>query len=171
MKSRTTQTEQSDKHASDAREFPPGSHAVSAPSLTSRSLAAFWRDRNAEPGKYQRPLTGRERGQLGHLQKYLGTETCRVISYALNNWDRFGSRASAAAGLGSWPPSPHIGFLLKHHEVAVNLMQSIAPAVHPVEVGRRVERPVIVRETPYKMTDEEFCEMMAELETLCSRQA
>jgi hypothetical protein len=112
------------------------------------SLEAYWKSRCAlVSNEYQRPLTGKERGQLKQLSKYLGTETKPVIAYAVEHWLKFSTHAAISAGtVGA--ESPHIGFLLKYHAVAVNLLhpvekppvvvelpvQSIAPVAEKVEV-------------------------------------
>ena len=99
------------------------------------SLEAYWKSRCAlVSNEYQRPLTGKERGQLKQLSKYLGIETKPVIAYAVEHWLKFSTHAAISAGtVGA--ESPHIGFLLKYHAVAVNLL-------HPVE------KPPVVAELP-----------------------
>jgi hypothetical protein len=77
-------------------------------------------------GPTEKPLTPREIGQLRLLRKSLGTLTGQVIYWALNNWSNFSKVARAHAGLLSAPTAPHIGFLLAHHDVAVDLMNSEA---------------------------------------------
>ena len=42
---------------------------------------------------YQKPLTGKECGQLKQLSKYLGEQTKPVIDYAVNHWWKFASVA------------------------------------------------------------------------------
>ena len=86
------------------------------------ALAALWSRRCSICGTYQRPLTRKEWGQLKQLERYLGAQTHAVMEYALSDWQRFGARAAADAGT-SFPGNPHIGFLLRHHAVAVQLMQ------------------------------------------------
>ena len=89
---------------------------------TTGSLGAYWKSRCALVEKgYQKPLTGKEAGQLKLLSNYLGDQTRPVIAYAVEHWWKFASRAGAAAGT-SFPADPNIGFLLKHHAVAVNLL-------------------------------------------------
>jgi hypothetical protein len=134
-------------------------------SHTTSSLPSYWQHRiETVVGGYLKPLTGREAGQLKQLHKYLGEKTHDVIAYAINNWWKFASVAGAEAAV-PWPTSPHIGFLLKHHAVAVNLMQPVAAPVHrAVEVPPASwGPPVIVQETPYVLTQEELDEMLADL--------
>jgi DNA-binding MarR family transcriptional regulator len=87
------------------------------------NLGAFWQQRRAlVQGGYQKPLTGKEMAQLKQLHTQLGELTRPVIDYVMNHWTAFASRAGVAAGC-TYPADPHIGFLLKHHAVAVNLLQ------------------------------------------------
>ena len=83
------------------------------------SLESHWKKKCslAMDGIYQKPLTGKERGQLKMLAKYLGgnEQAKEVISYAVEHWWKFAVAASAAADTGM-PTEPHIGYLLKHHE-------------------------------------------------------
>jgi hypothetical protein len=91
------------------------------------TLAILWRSRMKTMfGVVEMPISRKHLGQLGKLKKYLGDKTPQVIEWALTNWANFASKASAEASTESWPPKPHIGFLLKHHAVAVKEMQSIA---------------------------------------------
>lgn len=103
---------------------------------TTGSLGAYWKSRCAlATGKYQHPLTGKESAQLKQLHAYLGTQTRPVIDYVVEHWWKFANRAAAAAGC-SCPTDPHIGFLLKHHAVAVELLtpaEVIPPATGVLE--------------------------------------
>lgn len=89
---------------------------------TSGNLGAYWKSRCAlvQQG-YQKPLTSKQQGQLKQLYKYLGDQTKPVIAYAVEHWWKFASHAGYAAGT-NFPADPEIGFLLKHHAVAVNLL-------------------------------------------------
>lgn len=90
-------------------------------------LASLWQRRmTALHGHFPKPLTPKELGQLKTLKKSLGDLTGQVIDWALNNWGHFSHEARAQAGLSSAPAAPHIGFFLKYHCVAVNLMYAIA---------------------------------------------
>ena len=86
------------------------------------NLGAFWKQRmTVIMGGYQKDLTGKELAQLKLLKGYLGEQTRQVIDFALNNWVKFAYQAGLAAGVSA-PTDPHVGFLLKHHAVAVNLL-------------------------------------------------
>lgn len=97
--------------------------------LTSKpiALATYWQSHVAtKHGNYQKPLRQKEIGMLKKLGKDLGDKAPVVLNFVLNNWWRFAREAAADAGTGSWPDHPNIAFLLKHHAVAANLLQSIA---------------------------------------------
>jgi hypothetical protein len=132
-----------------------------------RDLVAFWRAQiSAMFGGYQKPLTTREVGQLKQLDKYLGLQCRPVIRYALEHWGRFASRAGAEAGV-AWPVSPHVGFLLKHHAVAVNLMMETSNRAEspPQQLNYAVlPLPLPEPEEPHRLTVEELAEMLAGLE-------
>lgn len=80
-------------------------------------------------------LSPKELGQLRDLRKALGEFSQEVIEWMLDpvHWWRFCQQARAESGLHRAPPSPHVGFLLKHHGRAlkylrVELHQSTAAA-------------------------------------------
>jgi hypothetical protein len=83
-------------------------------------------------GDSPKELTPRKAKQLKLLYRSFGMQTKEVVDWALNNWWKFAHEAMYQAGLTSCPPTPHMGFLLAHHAVAVNLMQSIAHTPKPV---------------------------------------
>jgi len=136
-----------------------------APSPATGKLSAFWASRCATVcGGYQKPLTGKEAGQLKQLCQYCGDTTRDVIDYAVNHWWKFAARAGAEAGT-PYPTSPHIGFLLKHHAVVVNLLRppptpvavtSTAPVVQSVAATRP-------EDVPHRMTAQELADMLAGL--------
>jgi hypothetical protein len=56
------------------------------------------------------------------LANKTGALTAEVISHAVSNWSKFALQATSECGFSSWPEKPHIGFLLAHYDVVVNLM-------------------------------------------------
>ena len=143
------------------------------------SLEALWYERLSViyPGEFQKPLTQKERGQLKMLANKVGPQTREVIVYAVNDWSKFADKAASQAGLATWPTRPHIGFLLAHHHVAMNMMLSAAArekkkaeakataemeALKPKPVPKPEEIPMTPEEkaAAYK----EFLEQMALLE-------
>ena len=80
-------------------------------------------------------LTPKQFGQLKRLRTLFGSVTCPLISRTIDNWSRFAVQTKWSAGLPSAPATPHIGFLLAHCDVAVNLMHQIAKNANPKDVG------------------------------------
>lgn len=91
------------------------------------ALAALWRIRIENVyGETPPPLTPKEFGQLKQLRGKLHELTWDVMHRVLDVWPRFSQEAKASAGLPSCPSKPHIGFLLAHCAVAVNLVYDLA---------------------------------------------
>lgn len=133
------------------------------------SLSAYWKSRCALISQtYQKPLTQKEQGQLKMLQGYLGEQTRPVIDYVVEHWYKFATRAATAAGC-SCPSEPHIGFLLKHHAVAINLLvpsDISSPLV--VELAEPVQLIATVVETTdpvQTLTPQELAELLADLKS------
>lgn len=125
------------------------------------NLGAYWKGLVAEvTGEHQHALTAKERGQLGHLSKYLGAETRQVMAYAVNSWWKFASEAGASAGTG-FPGSPHLGFLLAHYQVALDLLHPPVPftTVKEPPVTWTVSQPE--KEEVYVPTAEELAKILA----------
>lgn len=125
------------------------------------SLGAFWKSRCANVGGgYQKPLTGKEQGQLKQLSKYLGDDTKPVIDYAVSHWVKFASLAGLAAGV-SPPEAPNIGFLLKHHAVAVNLLTpSASPPTTVVEGPVQSIASNAESEPAHQLTSQELTQLL-----------
>ena len=91
------------------------------------ALAGWWQRRTIElNGTLIRPLSPKELGQLKMLKKGLGSWTFFVLNWVWDNWWGFCEEAKAASGIDSAPLKPHIGFALRHYDVAVNLMDKTA---------------------------------------------
>lgn len=134
------------------------------------SLSAFWLHHCAAVvDGYQKPLTGKERGQLKLLQNQLGPATREVIAWAVSHWQRFAGDAATDAGLGldGYPKAPHIGFLLKYHATAVNLMLPKPTDVIPVlfDPASVPVTPVSEEEKPYVLSKAELDEFLASLKS------
>jgi len=132
------------------------------------NLGAYWKSQcEVEFGGFQKALTGKECGQLKQLHKSLKEETRPVISYVISHWWKFASRAAASAGMSSWPVDPHIGFLLKHHAVAVNLL-SLKQALPP-PAAEPLPPPAIncsgTEEQPYVPSPQELTELLEGLKS------
>jgi hypothetical protein len=145
----------------------PANNATNVPSgtFTQGSLGAFWTARRSGlVTGYQKPLTQREYGQLKYLERCLGDRTRPVITYAVKNWLTFAVKARAVAGLATFPTAPHIGFLLKHHAVVVELMKPMPSKPKVTTASSKVTKaPVVKREPPHRLTKEELVEMLAGL--------
>ena len=86
------------------------------------TLGEHWRKRVALiTGTAEVQLTPKEFGQLTALKKHLKTETVDVVNWVLDNWSRF-SEEAIRGGPYTAPSTPHIGFFLKHHYVALLMM-------------------------------------------------
>ena len=129
-----------------------------------RTLTECWQQaRRISPGTYVKPLTDKEVGQLKYLWKCVGDEAADVAAFALKNWHRFASRAGVQAGVPG-PEEPHIGFLVKHHAVAVNMWRhSKAQPSPPTTLPPPPPLPQTPIEVPHKLTTEELNEMLAGL--------
>lgn len=127
------------------------------------SLGAYWKSRCALVSQdYQHPLTAKQLAQLKQLSKYLGDRTKPVIAYAVEHWWKFASRAGASAGC-SFPADPHIGFLLKHHAVAVNLLYpaEVPEAPPPMEGGLvQLVAPKVEDHPVHTVSSQELTELL-----------
>lgn len=135
---------------------------------TTGSLGAYWKSRVALITQaYQKPLTHKEQGQLKMLHGYLGEQTRPVIDYAVEHWWKFATRAATAAGCAC-PSDPHIGFLLKHHAVAVHLLtpeQAPAPAGEVSEPVQLIAPTVETADPVQTLTPQELAELIADLKS------
>jgi hypothetical protein len=139
------------------------------------ALAILWQSRmKMSLGGGQKPLTPREFGQLKLLRIRLGDVTSEVVDWAMNNWGPFATKATADAGTGSWPAHPHIGFLLAHHAVALELHTiATTPAVIPDSSSIKATKPMATfcgekktaKEKPFKPTPAQAAKIMAVMET------
>lgn len=130
------------------------------------SLGAYWKSRCAlVSDTYQKPLTHKEQGQLKLLQGYLGERTRPVIAFAVEHWWKFATRAATAAGCAC-PSEPHIGFLLKHHAMAVHLLPvEMNPPTVVVEEPVQPIAPAGETEPAHTLSSQELTELLAELKS------
>lgn len=112
--------------------------------------------------KCVKPLSAKEKGQLKQLSIKLGESTKPVIDLVFSDWGKFASLAKVKNGLETFPTSPHVGFLLKYYDVAMNYyLQSIAKVELPPAPKPKVVE--VAKEAPHKLTDDEFQNMLDEL--------
>ncbi len=104
--------------------------------LATHALAMAWKRHIHEVcGGFVKDLTGKDLGQLKQLLQKLGDASPYALQYAIRNWGKVCFEAKSVKGLSAAPEKPHIGFILAHHDVVMNLMnnsvQSIAKKVVP----------------------------------------
>jgi hypothetical protein len=110
------------------------------------SLAIAWKKAVAgDGGDFVKDLTQKELGQLKQLMAKVGSDTPQLIAWALPHWPDFAFSVRHQKDLKSSPSEPHLGFLLAHHDVAMNLyLQSIAePKSEPKPRPKIVSAPTV----------------------------
>lgn len=101
------------------------------------SLGGFWQSRLSLVSEGTlKPLGMKELGQLKKLANALGEDVREVLGYTIEHWDKFAGKAAAQAGT-SFPTVPHLGFLLSHYNVAVDLWKNSLKSS-----GKPVEKPM-----------------------------
>ena len=134
------------------------------------SLGGFWKSRLSliYKDEYVKDLTGKEHGQLKQLSKKLGEQVRPVISYVIEHWWHFASVAGFRAGHQSWPQDPHPGYLLMHYHVAVELLDKSLkkpkPPIHTTPPTYSLQS-IAPAEVPHQLTQEEFTQIMKDLES------
>jgi hypothetical protein len=141
--------------------------------LSSKPMPLFnhWQARVAAKYRgYQPPPTQKDMGELKRVGKYLGDQSQAAIEYAVDNWWKFASEAAAGAGTGSWPADPDIGFFVKHHAVAVNLLakKNMPPQGHTIADEKKavITAPKPSEKTPVEppITKEQLEELLKEFD-------
>ena len=93
------------------------------------SVEKAWRSSMSAyfPGKFLKPFTGKDRGQLKKIGMVAGGHIERLIPFLFENWTRFGNEVQQVTHEQA-ALLPSIGYTLLHIEVAMNMfLQSIAP--------------------------------------------
>jgi hypothetical protein len=86
-------------------------------------LATYWQLEKAKHHKQVvSPLTRREVGQIKSLFLKTGMLSRRLMDFAFAHWGEFTTRTMAVTGFPACPQQPHIGYLLKHREIAISSM-------------------------------------------------
>lgn len=86
-------------------------------------MCLLWKKHMAqETAGYQKPLAGKEVGQLKHVFKHLGDQSIEVLGWTLRHWQFFANRVSTLKGIDKQPMVPHVGFFCQHFEVATQLI-------------------------------------------------
>lgn len=121
--------------------------------LTANSLSMAWKRMFSEKYEvYAKDFTHKEVGQMRQYLQKTGELAPKVMEFVLKNWVSFVLEAKYHKGLNTTPERPVIGFLLQHHDVAVNLyLQSIAK---PKPVAK-LDKPEIVQKVKTKVKEPE----------------
>lgn len=114
-----------------------GARRRAAPHLDStriRHVTHFeqvWRKAYARsnPGKFCRAFTAKERGQARNIMQAVPeAELYRVLNAVVGGWSRFAEYVRVIAKVNA-PDEPHVGFLLRHCQHAVNLVREVVTPV------------------------------------------
>lgn len=141
--------------------------ALHGDSKKKKSIAMLWQElSSSSSGKFQKPLTSKDLGQLKKFAVDVGEIAPNVLQYVFQNWWKFAHAAKAEAGLENCPSTPNIGYLLKYQATAVNLyLQSIAmPVIALVAIPQQeVKSEVPEDEKPYIPSPDELQVLLAGL--------
>lgn len=72
--------------------------------------------------KTPEPLSPKQAGQLKLLYRFVGPFATALVDYAFEHWAKFTTQACLENGLPCSPGMPHVGFLLKYSQNAINMM-------------------------------------------------
>jgi len=139
-------------------------------SLTGKkdTLPEVWIKKRSEmTGVYQPPLKAVECGQLKKFGQFCPKDKAEdVMLHLLKEWSLFTSHVKSAAGLGTVPSQPHIGFMLKHVHLAIQFWEGVSaqPEQQPEDAGYVPEKSFqpVVKKTKKKMTPEELAAILSE---------
>lgn len=115
-------------------------------------LATRWKQHSGAVGGFAKALTGKESGQLKHLLKGAGPQAIPVIDYAWGYWDKFCSKAKSAKDLDHAPSQPHIGFLVAHYELILQLIAKSKEA-SAASMQQQIDKPPLVVDNPVKVSE------------------
>jgi hypothetical protein len=91
-------------------------------------LVLLWQKKRGASGEFQKPMTLKEKGMLGHSLKGLGDAAYPTLEWALDNWLKFIERVATQEGKGKGPSKPQVDFFAKNYHVAAQLIAaSVAP--------------------------------------------
>jgi hypothetical protein len=115
-------------------------------------LVTRWKQHSGAVGGFAKALTGKESGQLKHLLKGAGPQAIPVIDYAWAHWDKFCSKAKSAKDLDHAPSQPHIGFLVAHYELILQLIAKSKEA-SAASMQQQIDKPPLVCNNPIKVEE------------------
>ena len=92
-------------------------------SVKELQLANHWQDRVAAYNqKPVQPLTPQQVGQIKTLLRITGGISCTLMNFAIENWKAFTTKVMDMTKTPGRPDAPHVGYLLKHRDVALTMM-------------------------------------------------
>lgn len=117
VRSRTMKAEDILKAHQEKRLAPPSGK------VGTNALVILWKRRMATVyGGFQKEFTGKELGQMKQFAAATGDRAPQALDWAIQNWSKFAFEAKEKKGLKSAPVEPVVGFLLAHHDVALQLI-------------------------------------------------
>lgn len=104
--------------------------------ITTTVLAAAWsREVAAATGKFVPELTMQQKGMLSHFLKRVGDKPLEKLVWCVQGWSKFTAKVRLATGIMTHPGEPYLPYLLKHVDVAANVLNE------PVAVTTDWEAP------------------------------
>lgn len=105
---------------------------------TATSIAFLWKKLiGTMTGSFVKEPTSKDMGQFKLLVKAMGEETPKTVEWALLNWNDFAWEVSQKKGVKHVPTAPVLGFLLQHHDIAMQLIAK--PAAKAPEKPKQVK--------------------------------
>ena len=88
-------------------------------------LFAVWQKIRAEQtGEFQSPMTQKDKGQMKKFGEFCPEGKAeQIMVYLLQEWALFVGHVKSAVGLKTVPAQPHVGFTLKHVNLAVQFYE------------------------------------------------
>lgn len=86
-------------------------------------LANHWQNKVAEYNqKPVQALTGQQLGQIKTLLRLTGGISRMLVNFAIENWKALTAMVMDRTGTPGCPDVPHVGYLLKHRDIALAMM-------------------------------------------------
>lgn len=151
------------------KKFEPSAPSVKTKEVKMNDCILLWKKHHALNGQYFKGFSGKELGQLKHVFKKLGDDTCKVIDHCLTDWPKFVGVVNQSKGLDGGPQVPQVGYLAAHYEVAVQLIASTEnqkpkSAIDKPDSPAKLPPSVPVStEDVYQASDEEVSDLLSKL--------
>lgn len=92
----------------------------------------------AYPGRFVRSWTREMQGKAKHIMREVPVEEIdRLVAHVLQDWPGFCKHVRVDTGQQRTPRYPHVGFLLRHVETAINFAREEAPSAHSTPQPKR----------------------------------